>query len=85
MARYGQQSQRLDQSFPKRLLSSQPLSLSMNDLKDRVKELDDKRVGLKEIGLLDKACAWPDLRSVALACAAPWLGPAVHRAGSRAL
>jgi len=36
MARYGQQSQRLDQSFPKRLLTSPPLALSAEDLKTRM-------------------------------------------------
>jgi len=36
MARYGQQSQRLDQSFPKRLLTSPPPALSAEDLKTRM-------------------------------------------------
>jgi len=54
MARYGQQSQRLDQSFPQRLLTSPPPTLSVDDLKTRMEELDSKRAGLKKIGLLDK-------------------------------
>jgi len=59
MARYGQQSQRLDQSFPKRLLTSPPPTLSTDDLKTRMEELDTKRAGLKEIGLLDEPEAHP--------------------------
>lgn len=54
MARYGQQSQRLDQSFPQRLLTSPPPTLGTEDLKTRMGELDVKRTELKEIGLLDK-------------------------------
>lgn len=54
MARYGQQSQRLDQSFPQRLLTSPPPTLDANDLKKRMEALDVKRVELKEMGLLDE-------------------------------
>jgi hypothetical protein len=54
MARYGQQSQRLDQSFPQRLLNSSLANLTAEDLKARMDDLDRKRVELKQIGLLDK-------------------------------
>ncbi|WP_133513070.1 AAA family ATPase [Candidatus Thiosymbion oneisti] len=54
MARYGQQSQRLDQSFPKRLLTHKLTTLSADDLKTRMEKLDTKRAELKEIGLLDE-------------------------------
>jgi len=54
MARYGQQSQRLDQSFPQRLLAPELTTLSADDLKALMEELADKRTGLKEMGLLDE-------------------------------
>ncbi|MCB2262878.1 MAG: ATP-binding protein [Candidatus Thiosymbion ectosymbiont of Robbea hypermnestra] len=54
MARYGQQSQRLDQSFPQRLLAPELATLSADDLKKRMEALDVKRVELKEMGLLDE-------------------------------
>jgi len=59
MAHYGQQSQRLDQSFPQRLLTSPPPTLSTDDLKARMEELDIKQAELKEIGLLDKPEDYP--------------------------
>ncbi len=54
IAHYGQQSQRLDQSFPQRLLAPDLPTLNADDLKARMEELDDKRVKLKGIGFLDE-------------------------------
>lgn len=54
MARYGQQSQRLDQSFPQRLLAPELITLSADDLKARMEELDTIRTELKEMDLFDK-------------------------------
>lgn len=59
MARYGQQSQVLDQSFPQRLLSSPQEPMSADELKTRMDDLDVKRDELKKIGLLDKPEARP--------------------------
>lgn len=52
--RYGQQSQRLDQSFPQRLLAPELTTLSADDLKLRMEGLDTKRAELRDIGLLDE-------------------------------
>ncbi|AFL73630.1 AAA family ATPase [Thiocystis violascens] len=54
MARYGQQSQSLDQSFPQRLLNSRTAMLPAETLKQRMEKLDARRADLKEIGLLDE-------------------------------
>ena len=54
MARYGQQSQRLDQSFPQRLLALELTTLSADDLKLRMEGLDTKRAEMKDIGLLNE-------------------------------
>lgn len=59
MARYGQQSQTLDQSFPQRLLSSQAATLPPDALKQRMEKLDERRNELKGIGLLDKLESHP--------------------------
>lgn len=59
LARYGQQSQNLDQSFPQRLLTA-PVDLPQADeLKERMKQLDNKRSELREIGLLDETITHP--------------------------
>lgn len=59
MARYGQRSQTLDQSFPQRLLSSGYMRLPADDLKQRMEKLDERRKELKGIGLLDKLDSHP--------------------------
>jgi len=59
MARYGQQSQTLDQSFPQRLLSARVPPLAADQLKQQMEELDIKRAKLKEIGLLDEPQGHP--------------------------
>jgi predicted ATP-binding protein involved in virulence len=53
LARYGQQSQLLDQSFPQRLLTVKDTPLAASELKQRMRDLDEKRSELKKIGLLD--------------------------------
>ena len=59
MARYGQRSQTLDQSFPQRLLSGNPKQLSADELKQRMERLDQRRRELKAIGLLDSLNSHP--------------------------
>ncbi len=56
MAEYGQTSQKLDQSFPQRLLMHSD-QISAEDLKKRMEELDAKRINLAEIGILDEAAS----------------------------
>lgn len=53
LARYGQQSQALDQTFPQRLLTVAGTPLEASELKKRMSVLDEKRGELKRIGLLD--------------------------------
>lgn len=53
LARYGQQSQTLDQSFPQRLLAVAGAPFESSELKKRMGILDAKRDELKRIGLLD--------------------------------
>jgi predicted ATP-binding protein involved in virulence len=59
LADYGKTSQSLDQSFPQRLLSGNRKPLSVEDLKGRMKDLEEKRNILKKIGLLDEDTAYP--------------------------
>lgn len=60
LARYGSESQALDQSFPQRLLrAASAAALSIDEIKSRMKELDDKRAKLKSIGLLDDDASYP--------------------------
>ncbi len=59
MARYGQQSQSLDQSFPQRLLNNRTAMLPAETLKERMEKLDARRAELKEIGLLDEPGSHP--------------------------
>jgi predicted ATPase len=59
LARYGQQSQSLDQSFPQRLLSAPSNPLDAENLKERMSALDDKRSEFKKIGLLDETTTHP--------------------------
>ncbi|NJO17136.1 MAG: hypothetical protein HC877_15745 [Thioploca sp.] len=51
MAEYGQISQQLDQSFPQRLLNH-TAKISAEQLKQSMTDLDSKRSGFKEIGIL---------------------------------
>ena len=56
MAEYGRQAQVLDQTFPQRLLqrSGANDSLSIEEIRKRMSELDRKTKELKEIGILDE-------------------------------
>ena len=54
MARYGQKSQQLDQTFPQRLLTHQPAPLSRDEIKKHMDDLDRRRSALKELGILDE-------------------------------
>lgn len=56
---YAKQSQSLDQSFPQRLLQSAVQTLSVDELKARMQELEAKRQQLKRIGLVDEDPAYP--------------------------
>lgn len=60
LALYATTSQKLDQSFPQRLLKagSRPV-LPTSDLKVRMSKLDAKRAELQKIGLLDAATSSP--------------------------
>ncbi|HDR9799131.1 TPA: AAA family ATPase [Burkholderia cenocepacia] len=52
LANYGKGSQTLDQSFPWRLLHGDHQTVSVDDLKSRMVDLEDRRADLKRIGLL---------------------------------
>ena len=52
MAEYGRQSQALDQSFPRRLMSAED-ELEVPELQNRMVELDQKTTEYKKIGILD--------------------------------
>ncbi len=58
MARYGRQSQLLDQSFPARLVTAEA-AMKEDELKQRMTSLDEKRSELKNIGILDETPAPP--------------------------
>jgi hypothetical protein len=60
MAEYAKSSQLLDQSFPQRLLASNPgQTLTIEELKRRMEALDKKRADLKKIGLVDEDTTYP--------------------------
>ena len=62
---YAKQSQSLDQSFPQRLLQTTYVPLSVEVLKVRMKELEDKRQQLKRIGLIGEDSTYPfDVRTL---------------------
>ena len=56
MAEYGRQAQVLDQTFPQRLLQRNDANdnLSIEELRERMSELDSKTKALKDIGILDE-------------------------------
>ena len=59
MAAYGRQAQRLDQTFPERLISGKTKELPTNELQDRMATLDQKTKEFKAIGILDKTTVHP--------------------------
>ena len=58
MVEYGRQSQRLDQSFPQRLVSATE-ELAVDQLQAEMSTLDRKTAELKSIGILDETPAHP--------------------------
>jgi predicted ATP-binding protein involved in virulence len=56
---YAKESQTLDQSFPQRLLQSAVRTLSAEELKARMQDLEAKRQQLKRIGLIDEDPTYP--------------------------
>ena len=56
---YAKQSQSLDQTFPQRLLQSAVTPLSVEELTQRMQELEGKREQLKRIGLIDEEPVYP--------------------------
>ena len=58
MAKYGRQSQTLDQSFPQRLISATD-ELTLTELQCQMSTLDEKTARLKEMGILDETPAHP--------------------------
>lgn len=59
LAAYAKESQALDQSFPQRLLQSATKTLPVEELKERMQALEDKRQQLKRIGLIAEDPAYP--------------------------
>lgn len=53
LATYAKQSQKLDQTFPQRLLSDSIKPLTLSELKDAMQEVEATRDRLKRIGILD--------------------------------
>lgn len=56
---YARQSQRLDQTFPRRLLEGSQTAFSVEALKARMEKLEMNRDRLQRLGLLDPAYAYP--------------------------
>ncbi len=55
LARYAELSQSLDRSFPRRLVTAtEDSAMSMEDIRRRLAELEEKRKRLTDAGLLDK-------------------------------
>lgn len=59
LAQYASRSQQLDQSFPQRLLSGSMVSFNTDELKAQMRDLDKKRSGLSQIGLLSETLTYP--------------------------
>ena len=58
LVQYGRESQTLDQSFPQRLISATD-ELAVDELKERMSDLDRNTEELKKIGVLDETPAHP--------------------------
>ena len=58
MARYGRESQTLDQSFPQRLMSATD-ELSVAEIQDQLRRLDKKTAEFKAMGILDETRVHP--------------------------
>ena len=66
LAAYASESQALDQSFPQRLLRAPSTELAPEAIKDRMRELEQRRARLTALGLLepDRAAAPFDIASL---------------------
>jgi hypothetical protein len=53
LSRYGTESQKLDQTFPQRLISSTESPSDVEQLKDRLQKLDQTHANLNRLGLID--------------------------------
>ncbi len=53
LARYANNSQALDQTFPRRLLAGTVVPFSVPELKNKMAEIDARRAELRKVGLLD--------------------------------
>jgi predicted ATP-binding protein involved in virulence len=58
LSRYGTESQKLDQTFPQRLIRSNE-SLNTQELKDRLNSLDQQHATLNTLGLIDRTFSYP--------------------------
>lgn len=54
LADYGRNAQKLDQTFPHRLIAEKIVALDVESLKKSIKDLDDNQKTLSEFGLLEK-------------------------------
>ena len=59
MAAYGRQAQKLDQTFPERLVSATTQPLAGSEIQARMAVLDKKTSDFKAIGILDKTATHP--------------------------
>lgn len=59
LADYGRNAQKLDQTFPHRLISARFIELDVDALQKSIKDLDDTQRSLSEFGLLEKMAAIP--------------------------
>ncbi|MBB6255583.1 putative ATPase [Xanthomonas arboricola] len=59
LADYGRNAQKLDQTFPHRLISEEILPLGVDALKRSIKDLDDTQKALAEFGLLERLATIP--------------------------
>jgi predicted ATP-binding protein involved in virulence len=54
LATYAERSQKLDQTFPQRLLQQDNTALTIEQLKQKMQQIEDTRKRLQTIGILDK-------------------------------
>jgi predicted ATP-binding protein involved in virulence len=59
LSRYGTESQKLDQTFPERLIRYSHSELGTDDLKARLKALDERHTNLSKLGLIDRTFSYP--------------------------
>lgn len=59
LADYGRNAQKLDQTFPHRLISERIMPLGIDALKKSIKDLDDTQKTLSEFGLLERLATIP--------------------------